>query len=588
MYLGMNISHDASAAIVNTEGMVLSAISEERISRVKNHVGLPIDSIMLMLDKYKDIEKIVIGTFDDLSLGDAQRLIANLRNNPSNPKGTWNDPFPGFKNSSEKNFVSSNPKVMIENVFKEIFADYAIDFPEVIWVNHHEAHLGCALGISDIRPTLLFSLDGEGDGESGAIAISNNKQFEVLKRISKFDSLGHLYSAVTRRYNFKAGKHEGKITGLAAYGEYSSACETLLQYVSVVDGLPKIHLVKNLADRLIQKNRRFFGLSRSALNSLEEIVSMAELETKNYADLAFAIQDILEKSVLEIIDFWTKRHQIFDLSFAGGVFANVKLNQKISEMKDVNSVRIFPNMGDGGLSIGGIWRFLSYTNKLTNSKMLGELYLAPENSDQDLAILNMIMKNPMYLVQENSIDNLARSCANDIENGLVVALHQGAMEFGPRALGNRSMLADPRNVDIVKVLNERLRRTEFMPFAPVVLAEDADLYFELPNDLQPFEYMTMTCNVRKQFHNVLPAITHIDGTARPQLVGLESNNLIRKILLNFKAISGLPILVNTSLNIHEEPINYLLNDSIYALEKNAFDILYYKNYRISMRNIKNV
>jgi carbamoyltransferase len=577
MYLGLNISHDASAAILEEDGSVVCAVSEERLSRIKNHIGIPTRSISSVLSHTSQIDEVIIGTFEKVTLGDAMRFKANLERNPSNPEGRWNEPLPGYLkrfSTAEK----SNPNGIIETELGRIFQENGLELPRVRWVNHHAAHLGCALGVAKQSPTILLSLDGEGDGESGAVGVSTNGKVQILQRIPKLDSLGNLYSAVTARYNFKPGQHEGKITGLAAYGEYSKAVDLLLEYVTVKNGIPYIDFERNFKDRITRKAKRAVGLKTGSAKSLDEIAMLAEQATTNYADLAYAIQ-----AVVEIGRFWTHKLGINAMSLAGGVFANVKLNQKLSEIPGVDSVRVFPNMGDGGLSMGGVWSHLAEKEVTLNPDLFSGMYVAPTTEIDDSISLTWAQTNEAFLVSPHTDLEMSKLCAQDIAQGLVVAVHKGKMEFGPRALGNRSLLVDPRKKTVVETVNARLKRTEFMPFAPMVTSEDANRIFQLPQDLQPFRFMTMTCDVRPDYREKLPAITHVDGTARPQIVTKSENTFIWGVLSAYKDITGFAVLVNTSLNVHEEPINYRLMDSFSAMERDAFDVLYVDGYRISRR-----
>jgi carbamoyltransferase len=205
------------------------------------------------------------------------------------------------------------------------------------------------------------------------------------------------------------------------------------------------------------------------------------------------------------------------------------------------------------------------------------MFLAPEYSPSpDFSGLNVVALPP---------ESMFKDIAIEIADGRLVAVHQGRMEFGPRALGNRSLLLDPRDQEILIRTNKRLKRTEFMPFAPMVLSHEFNNYFETKNaTMQPFEYMTMTCKVRDEVVSRIPAVTHVDQTARPQTVSLESNQFCFKILESFQAITGLPVLVNTSLNVHEEPINYALEDTLSCLRRGAIDVIYTENSRITLAN----
>jgi carbamoyltransferase len=206
------------------------------------------------------------------------------------------------------------------------------------------------------------------------------------------------------------------------------------------------------------------------------------------------------------------------------------------------------------------------------------MFLGPITDDKiDLSKFDLI-------VEEFGSSEIANLAASDIENGKLVAVHQNQMEFGPRALGNRSLLLDSRDRTIQVTANQRLRRTEFMPFAPMVLEREFDNFFETQNKtLTPFNYMTMTCNVRENKRHLIPAVTHIDGTARPQIINSDLNPLCNSIIEAFYAKTRIPILVNTSLNVHEEPINYSLEDSISCLRRRIIDVIYTDTVRIKLK-----
>ena len=581
MIIGLNLAHDASVAITDSSGVVISALAEERISRKKNHIGVPRKAIAQLISciDIEKIEKVIIGSHDLLARSNAEKLMLDLRNNPSNPEGTWKTPHPGATSKLKQD--DRAPKKIIEDLLVELLPTNLRDIP-IHWENHHDSHLGCALGNVVEKTSILLSLDGEGDGESGAVALTRNGKINSLSRIPQLDSLGNLYSAVTSRYNFTPGKHEGKITGLAAFGSHSKAVDILIEHVKIKNGIPEILFAKDFKSRLTSRVVSRLGLSLKSFRTLEQIVDLAEVNTENYSDLAFAVQMVLEKSVIEIVDYWVKQTGVSDISLAGGVFANVKLNQRISELGCVNDVKVFPNMGDGGIAFGGIWANLSRENKISKAPLYSSMYLAPENElfeELDSA------RNDAQLVIDNFDDSvLFNRIADDIAMNKMVAIHNGGMEFGPRALGNRSLLLDPRRAEILKTANERLKRTEFMPFAPIVLKDHFLKYFNISptQSIQPFEYMAMTCDVNSALAGKIPAVVHIDNTARPQVITESSNSYTHKILVAFFELTGIPLLVNTSLNVHEEPINYVLQDSIKALKSGAIDVIYTGNHKIEL------
>jgi carbamoyltransferase len=475
----------------------------------------------------------------------------------------------------EKEFESLSARELIQNSILEALRSAGADInPEFVWVKHHDSHLGCALGTGSSDERLLLSLDGAGDGESGAFALSSGANVQVLARVPEADSLGRLYSAVTARYNFQSDKHEGKVTGLAAFGGASAAVDILRKHVEVHSGVPHIRYARHLLTQAIALLMKRAKLNRRVAASLSDIADMATSQTSHYADLAFAVQTVLEEAVCEIVDFWVERTSVQDLSLAGGVFSNVRLNQRIRERSGVKSVQVFPNMGDGGIALGGIWMDLKRKNSLCADPLYTDMYLAPELPEPSAdSISEIVGKHGLSYAPMTSYD-LHREVARLVDMGLVVGWHAGRMEFGPRALGHRSILLDPRRADIVKSVNARLKRTEFMPFAPAVLEEYLTTYFDVPSSTwQPFEYMTMTCDVRKEYRHLLPAITHVDGTARPQIVSRRSDHAYRSIIQAFGERTGIFLVVNTSLNRHEEPINATFFDSLGTITSGGIDIL---------------
>jgi len=587
MILGLNISHDASAALTTNSGQVIAAIAEERISRKKNHSGIPRQAIASLLELELDdpIERIVIGSNKDLRLIDAYQMLASLEGNPSTPEGHGKNPFPGYFGKFHKKDVGA--RSLIEETILINSPKLSIAKGGFEWIKHHDSHLGCALGASKNENSLLFSLDAIGDGESGAISHSTSNGIKNLARISSLDSLGLLYSAVTARYNFTPGYHEGKITGLAAFGGYSQAVDVLLEHVVVEDGLPRILQAKTLASRLTGRALSKLGMKQAKnFRSLEEIVSLAESKTQNYADLAYAIQDVTEKCILEIVEFWIRKTSASSISLSGGVFANVKINQRISESPLVSDVQIYPNMGDGGIALGGVWHSLQLKGKLQKQELYSNMFLAPMHISSSENEVNELFSDAQLKIRRFSTQSEKyKTAAELISFGKLVALHEGYMEFGPRALGSRSLLLDPRDASIQVSVNARLKRTEFMPFAPMVLEEDFHQWFEISpaQTMIPFKYMTMTCNVKKSMAHQISAVVHVDGTARPQTVNASENRSAHGIISEFKKITGIPLLVNTSLNIHEEPINNTLADSIRALKRDVIDFIISEDYLIEKR-----
>ena len=263
-----------------------------------------------------------------------------------------------------------------------------------------------------------------------------------------------------------------------------------------------------------------------------------------------------------------------NLALAGGVFANVKLNQKIKDLKNIKDIFVFPNMGDGGLAVGCAQ--LCYYNKTKKiPKKINNVYFGYSFSDKET--INTIKKNKLNFYKSKFIE---KEIAEFLVKDKVVAHFNSSMEFGPRALGNRSILCSAKDPAINKTLNKKLGRTEFMPFAPIILDKFAKDYLNINNELGNYKYMTITCYCKPLMISKAPASVHVDKTARPQIVSQKENRRLYKILSEYYKLSGVPVLINTSFNMHEEPIVFTPEDAIRAFLDGNLDYLIINNFVI--------
>jgi carbamoyltransferase len=352
---------------------------------------------------------------------------------------------------------------------------------------------------------------------------------------------------------FRAQKHEGKITGLAAYGE-PEYIDVLRRFITYRDGTT------------VNTGKVFYW---SAVDELTRALP------RNFSreNLAASVQQLLEEVSTAYVNHWVARTGCGDLAVAGGVFANVKLNQRIHELPAVRSLFIHPGMGDEGLALGAGYAVSADIARARGttlrSRRLNDVYLGPEYGDADVerAVADA------GLEAEHSPE-VGRRTAELLAQGRVVARVGGRMEYGPRALGNRSVLYQPTDPRVNDWLNKQLRRTEFMPFAPVTLAESADdCYLDLDGVRQSAEFMTVTFACTPWLREHCPAVVHVDGTARPQLIRREQNPEYYDILDEYRKLTGLPVLVNTSFNMHEEPIVCTPRDAIRAFVDSGLDYL---------------
>jgi carbamoyltransferase len=407
----------------------------------------------------------------------------------------------------------------------------------VSFFNHHLAHALPCLFHTDWDDALLYTSDGGGDNVQYSHRVFRNGGLETLYggdecllEPMRIDSLGLAYGYATQALGFRINRHEGKLTGLAAYGE-ASAYARMAGHFTVDDaGQIRSDFADNPAMR-----RFMFDIA-------------AEIPRE---DMAASIQKLLEEFTLTSVRTLLARHKVRHLGLAGGVFANVSLNRRLAEETDVDEIFVYPAMIDQGLAAGGVLEFLLERDGmdvwLGQRHRLEHLYLGGEFG----ADIDDVLGAEFERVSTTPVETSAKLLAAN----RIVAIFTAGMEYGPRALGARSILASPADAAINEVLNRRLDRSEYMPFAPVVSAERCAEIFETNGvNRYAMRFMTITCKVQPGWAEKIPAVVHVDGTARPQVIERAANPLYYDILGAFTARSGLPVLINTSFNVHEEPI----------------------------------
>ena len=444
---------------------------------------------------------------------------------------------------------------------------------ETFLYNHHFAHALSALFFTDWEKALLYTADGGGDSTNYSCYDFDGSRLRELdgdrdapKNPNPPNSIGLAYGAMTLALGYKINRHEGKLTGLAAFGE-----------PEVYDELAKLFWVGE--DGRVQS--AFEPVSSSLKRQF--IPRMQTIAAKTTpANAAASIQKLLEDIVLKSIGIYLQKTGAENIGLAGGVFANVALNRKIAELPQVREMFVFPAMTDDGIAVGGLHQYLLERDGMSvwksRRRRLNTVYWGDGFDD---SVADAFAREGVNLLNGDSADVAARL----LSQNKIVALFCGRMEFGPRALGARSILASAADKQINDTLNQRLARTEFMPFAPVVLAEDAADVFEVSDSNRyAMRFMTITCKVRDKWRDKIPAVVHIDGTARPQIVYAEDNPLYADILRRYKQITGLPVLVNTSFNAHEEPIVRTPEDALRALQAGRVDCVAAKNGVYEMKH----
>jgi carbamoyltransferase len=561
--LGLIDSKPAAAAIVQ-DGKILSAIAEERLCRMKLASGLPREAISLVLEQAgltaADVDRVAVaqrasvyephpvpwqGWFDDDT--SKTRAFDQLSATLAPLFGRF--PLAWKAHHEIKRFRSRERVQQIPTVLR---TSYGIHAP-VTFYDHHYAHATIAYYTSGFEDALVVTLDGGGDGLSGSVYEGRDGQLHKLTEVDSYNSLGNFYSYVTELCGFKAEKHEGKITGLAALGEpiYADVLRQFIRYQppgQIRYTIPMYH--------------------RSAL----ERIAARLPQGFDIANLAASVQLVLEEIGTSFIHYWLQQTGLRKIAVAGGVFANVKFNQRVHELEEVDAFFVHPAMDDSGLSVGGALAALAEEPGRVPGDLrarLDNVYFGPSygNGEIEKAIVAAgYHAQRMPAIQEAIAELLA--------DGYVVARFTGRMEYGPRALGNRTILYQTTDPSVNDWLNENLARTEFMPFAPATLIEHAShCYHGLDGAEDPARFMTITFDCSPKMREQSPGVVHVDGTARPQLVDEDTSPDFHAILQAYYRLTGIPSLINTSFNLHGEPIVCTPEDALRSFQQGNLDYL---------------
>lgn len=573
LILGIASSHDSSACIFR-DGRLVAAVSEERMSRIKcdgyriPHLAIA-EVLRLAGVQANEVTGVALicGFFPEryfhhLTLG--KRLEAKLKALKNNLAG------------NDERYINANDILkrlngslsVLKTYFRtdEFLADH--DLPAgipVSFFDHHETHAVCAAFYSGFPSAAVITCDGKGDlyiHQTSSIWRDGK-----LQRIHMCDrrgtSAGEFYEAITVLLGFRALRHEGKVLGLAAYGNPEPLRAPFRRALRLSADGTQFESDFNNSD---PEHARFEFLKSSILGHRKE-------------EVAAATQAVFEETLIGLIRNFLRETGESCLALNGGVFANVKLNQRLAALPEVERLFVYPAMSDCGISVGAA---LLLQEQLmpgylgTHSYALDHVYSGAVFSSAEIAAA---LAEFHVNAQEIGTDAVIECTAQAIHSGKVVGWFQGGMEFGPRALGNRSMVAAPTDGRINVWLNERLERTEFMPFAPSVLAEDfEELFGDDQTGTHAAEFMTITYDVKDCWRPRIPAVVHVDGTARPQCVRADRNPLYHRLIRRYKELSGIPLVLNTSFNVHEEPIVCAPGEAIRALQDGRIDALAIGSY----------
>ena len=555
--------HDSAAAII-IEGKIIAAAQEERFTRKKHDSSYPYNAIEFILSfsnlKLSEIDSIV---FYEKPFLKFERLLETYV--AMAPRG-----FVQFSKAMPS-WIKGKlfQKKLLINMLKQHDENFD-DLNKIFFSEHHLSHAASAFFPSPFNKAIILTADGVGEWATTTVAVGDKNNLEIKKEIHFPHSLGLLYSAFTYYTGFKVNSGEYKLMGLAPYGEarYQDIIEKELINIKE-DGSFRLNQdYFNYTTGLTMTNDKFHSLFGNKPRDSEK-----DKITQFHMDIAASIQKVIENVMIKLCKSLKKEYGISNLCLAGGVALNCVANGKILSNKIFDNIWIQPAAGDAGGSLGAALAFwhleLKKERKVSNEDEMQGSYLGPSYSNSEIEnTLNILGAKFEILEEEDLIDRTAK----DLSNGYAIGWFQGRMEFGPRALGGRSILGDPRSSSMQKNLNLKVKyRESFRPFAPSILKEDVSEWFELNFDSP---YMLLVANVNSKKINKMseeeeklfgidklnvkrsdiPAVTHVDYSARIQTVHKETNLKYYKLLNKFKEITNCPVLVNTSFNVRGEPI----------------------------------
>ncbi len=565
MYIiGIHNDEDSGVCLFR-DGQLLDAINEERLSRVKMQKGFPHKALAHVLDRHgltlQDVGAVAYGWYGrrtdyaDYAKRLTERVTLAMARDPGCGEIIRQRVSTEFDRDSETRAQ-----------FEAEMAALGMPSERIFFLDHHASHAWGAFACSPFDQALVFTFDGRGDLKSSTVShASIDGGLTELDYMLSFDSLGFLYGQITHFLGFTPHRHEGKVTGLAAHGDPEATRSLFERMIKWEEG----RFVANLGFY-----KPFYTNQGDDLR--------AELSRFSREDIAAGVQAHTERLVTAYVAHWVGKRGggPVDVCLAGGVCANVRVNQLVAEIPGVRRVFVFPHMGDGGLAVGAACCHMAESEGRTKVQFPG-IYLGPSFEVDEVAA--EVVRAGDALDVHRPADWVG-AAVEDLVEQRIVGFFDGRMEFGPRALGARSILVHTRDASMNDWLNKKLHRTEFMPFAPVVpeeFAAESFIGWQAGDLCSPFMTRTYACT--PAFAERHPAVVHIDGTARPQTVTEERNGDYYRVVRRYCDRSGDKALINTSFNQHEEPIVCSPADAIGSLLRGNIEVLYIGGYRLAAR-----
>lgn len=567
---------NSSAALIE-DGKVTFAIEEERLSRIKNDAAFPLLSIHAALKNsnigMKDIDLICVYWERWNLLPRLQGVVKDVINNPKTLGPKLNRIKSVFLRSNgaeekEKHNVGSwKDLFFLKSILTKEFGDFS---SKIVFLDHHSCHIASAFGVSGFDNSIILSYDGGGEGLSTLLGYQEGDNFTEIVKEKWPNSLGHYYSVFTGYLGFQMLEGEYKMMGLSPYGKPV--------YKDVILG--KILHKKNngrytVNTRILDYHQALEGrFSKELIQLLGPPRDKNEEFTEDHRNIAASVQAAYEEIVIHMISYaLTKFPGTKNICVVGGCGLNVTANGKIVDELGFDRVFVPPAPHDGGCSLGAAVLGHSRYGQSSEKAIMETPYLGESFSNEQIE--TYLIDNNYKVPKKYEEEELLKVVSQLLSEGNVIAWFQGRSEFGPRALGNRSFLADPRNDNIQEVMNQKIKKRElFRPFAPSVKEECAEDFFEIK---QKSPYMNIVSMVKQDKRSVIPAVTHIDGTARVHTVSKEANNRYWRLIDAFEKITGVGLLLNTSFNI-QEPIINTPKEAVNAFVNSGIDFLVMNDY----------
>ena len=563
--LGISCYYHDSAASLLKDGHVISAVEEERFSRIKFDDGFP----KLAIDWCLKNCGITPDQIDSIAFYDKpvlkfERLLDNYISVAPRGLHSFLDVIPKWLHK----------RLWLKNDIKKHLKGFD---GEIIFPEHHISHAAYSFFTSPFDESAILTVDGVGEWTTASFGTANNNRIQLTNDIRWPHSIGLFYSAFTYFLGFKVNEGEYKLMGLSSYGQPKYYDLILDELIDVKD------------DGSIHVNMKYFAFTYDKVMTNAKFAKLFGISRRNgdeearqiHFDIGASAQKVLETIILKIANHIHKETSMKNLCLGGGVGLNGVANYRLLKESPFENIHIPPSPGDAGSAIGCA-QYLYYIHQknqriveVDNSKRIHEnVYVGPSFSDDEIV---SFLDDEKIQYQKLDKISLLEKTAKLISEGNIIGWYQGKMEWGPRALGNRSILADPRDANMKDILNEKIKHREsFRPFAPSVLEEFSSEYFDI--DI-PSPYMLMVAKVKKP--EKIPAVTHVDGTGRLQTVSKNSNPLYYELINQFYKITGIPVIINTSMNVMGEPIVNTPKQAYSMILKTDMDYLMMGSYMIS-------